>query len=176
MGNKQSSKVITKSIFEFSVESSKGETVQLSSYSGKKAYLIVHVASKWGLTSQNYSELQTLYGKYQSRGLEILAFPCNNFGSQEPGTNEEIQQFATSKSATFPVLGKLECSNNDKTHPLFAYLKDAVSGGVLGNSLKWNFTKFLCDSKGIPHKRFGPQDSPLTFEKDIKLMLEETPE
>lgn len=108
----------------------------------------------------------------RSRGFEILAFPCNNFGKQEPGTNEEILAFAKSKGATFPVLGKVECENGAATHPVYKYLKSVLDNGMLGPSLKWNFTKFLCDAEGVPVKRYGPQESPLSFEKDIVALLE----
>jgi len=123
------------------------------------------------LTNQNYAEFEQLYTKYSAQGLEILAFPCNNFGAQEPGTNEEILRFAQGKGAKYPVLGKLECENGAKTHPLFMFLRGSVSGGILGPALKWNFSKFLCDAKGVPVKRFAPTSSPLSFEQDIKDML-----
>lgn len=107
-----------------------------------------------------------------SKGLEILAFPCNNFGAQEPGSNSDVLKFAKSKGATFPVLGKVECENGDQTHPLFVYLKEKQGGGLLGSALKWNFTKFLCNSEGVPVKRYGPQESPLSFESDIVKLLD----
>mmetsp|Transcript_6322 Transcript_6322/g.10544 ORF Transcript_6322/g.10544 Transcript_6322/m.10544 type:complete len:127 (-) Transcript_6322:213-593(-) len=116
--------------------------------------------------------MQVLYEKYSPAGFEILAFPCNNFGSQEPGTNAEILAFAQGKGATFPILGKLECENGGSTHPIYQFLKQDVSGGVLGQALKWNFTKFLCDAEGIPVKRYNPQQSPLSFEADIQAILD----
>lgn len=109
---------------------------------------------------------------FRQSGLEILAFPCNNFSSQEPGTNSEVLAFAKSKGATFPIMGKIECENGNKTSPLYRFLRASLSGGILGRSLKWNYTKFLCDKEGIPIKRFGPTDSPLSFEKDIKCLLD----
>jgi glutathione peroxidase len=121
----------------------------------------------------NYSELQKLYEKYSDKGLEIFAFPCNNFGKQEPGTNLEVASFASSKGATFPLFGKVECENYDKTHPLFQFLRNSLSGGILGQSIKWNFTKFLCDANGVPKKRFGPQTNPMSFENDIKELIGE---
>ena len=93
-----------------------------------------------------------------------MAFPCNQFGGQEPGSNAEVQQFARNKGATFPVLGKLEV-NGPGEDPLFTYLK-SKKGGLLGSAIKWNFSKFLCRD-GIPVKRYAPTDSPLSFEKDI---------
>mmetsp|Transcript_13421 Transcript_13421/g.18383 ORF Transcript_13421/g.18383 Transcript_13421/m.18383 type:complete len:116 (-) Transcript_13421:206-553(-) len=113
--------------------------------------------------------MQQLYEKYSEQGLEILAFPCNNFGAQEPGSNMEILKFAESKGASFPVFGKLECENGDITHPLYVYLKSALENK---EPLKWNFAKFLCDSRGIPIKRFGPRESPLSFENHIVGLLE----
>jgi len=115
-----------------------------------------------------------LYEKYGKKGLEILAFPCNNFGGQEPGTNKEILEFAKGKGATFPILGKLECDNGDKTDPLYQYLKSSVTGGLLGQGLKWNFAKFLCDSEGVPIQRYIPTTSPLAIENDIKALLEKS--
>jgi glutathione peroxidase len=108
-----------------------------------------------------------------SKGLEILAFPCNNFGAQEPASKTDILNFAREvKHATFPVLGKLECDNGDKTHPLYKFLKSSLSGGVLGNGLKWNFAKFLCDENGVPVMRYLPISNPLSIEKDIVAILE----
>jgi len=117
------------------------------------------------LTNQNYAELQTIYSKYSADGLEILGFPCNRFGGQEPGTNDEILEFAKGKGATFPMLGKIDCgSEKDVSHPLFLYL-------TANGAIKWNFTKFLCNSEGVPVARFGPTQNPLSFEEDIKKIL-----
>eukprot|EP01040_Poterioochromonas_malhamensis_P000720 gene720-769_t len=162
------------SIFNFTVDQvDDGNPVSLSKYSGKKAYLVVNVASQCGLTDRNYAELQQVYEKYSSQGLEILAFPCNNFGGQEPAENLNILSFAREvKQATFPVLGKLECDNGEKTHPLYNFLKSSVSGGLLGSGLKWNFAKFLCDKDGVPVKRYLPISNPLSIEKDIVDLLE----
>ena len=114
-----------------------------------------------------------LYYVYSSKGLEILAFPCNNFGAQEPGSNEAISEFATKKGATFPVFGKLECENKDPTltHPLYRYLKSNVPGGMLGDGLKWNFAKFLVNAEGRPIKRYLPITKPATIAKDIEALL-----
>ena len=116
--------------------------------------------------------MQQLYERY-SDSLEILAFPCNDFGQQEPGTNEEIREFASEHmGATFPILPKLDCQHNDQTHPLYKFLKESISDGANGNALKWNYVKFLCDKNGRPIKRYGPKDFPLSFENDIKLLIE----
>ncbi len=112
-----------------------------------------------------------MYNKYKDEGLEIFAFPCNNFLSQEPGSDEQVQEFAKSKGVSFPVFAKIDCENYDKTHPLYVYLKNSLNNGMLGNGIKWNFTKFLCSKDGIPLKRYGPQESPLSFEKDLTKLL-----
>ena len=107
--------------------------------------------------------------------MEILAFPCNDFANQEPGTNEEIRKFATKKmGATFPILAKLDCQNNEHTHPLYKFLKESVPDGASGNgnALEWNYVKFLCDKDGKPLKRYGPRDYPDAIEKDIKSLIE----
>lgn len=106
-------------------------------------------------------------------GLEILAFPCDNFGQQEPEDNNHILSFAREvKQATFPILGKLECDNREKTHPLYVFLKSSLSGGLLGSGLKWNFAKFLCDRDGVPVKRYLPIANPLSLEQDINELLQ----
>ncbi len=118
-----------------------------------------------------YSDLLMLL-IVREQGLEVLAFPCNNFGKQEPKSNEEICTFARNeKRATFPVLGKLECDRGDRTHPLFSYLMNSLSGGIFGSGLKWNFAKFLCDANGVPVKRYLPIISPWSIEKDIVELL-----
>ena len=160
------------SIFNFTVES-KGESVSLSKYKGKKkAFLIVNVASKCGLTNSNYPELVELHEKYASKGLEILAFPCNNFAQQEPGSNEDICQFAKNKGASFPIFDKLDCSGKDGSHPLYQYLTNTIDGGIIfGTPVRWNFAKFLCDADGIPVKRYSPITKPLSIEPDLLSLL-----
>ena len=111
-----------------------------------------------------------MYEKY-SDDLEILAFPCNNFGAQEPGTNAEILEFALNKGAKYPVLGKLECENGDKTAPFYQYLRASIPNGLFGQGLKWNFSKFLCDKNGVPVKRYAPTSSPLTIVGDIEELI-----
>lgn len=116
--------------------------------------------------------MQVLYGRYADLGLEILAFPCNNFGAQEPGTNTEVLEGAKKKfSVTFPILGKLECENGDKTAPIFTFMKETGPGGFMSNALKWNFSKFLCDAEGRVVGRKGPQESPFSFENELQRML-----
>lgn len=106
-----------------------------------------------------------------ARGLEILAFPCNNFGGQEPGTNEEVKAFAEARGATYPLFGKLECDNGEATHPLYQYLKSSLPNGILGGGLKWNFAKFLCDKDGFPVKRYLPISNPRSIVPDIEALL-----
>jgi glutathione peroxidase len=164
------------SIFDFAVSDIWGRSnVSLSSYSGKRGYLVVNVASKCGLTETNYEELNELYSKYKD-SLEILAFPCNNFLNQEPGSGSEISAVIQSKGIKFPVFGKLECENRDLTHPLYQYLKLALkaTSGWLGTSIKWNFTKFLCDSNGVPIKRYSPKQNPKSFEDDLNALLNQS--
>ena len=106
---------------------------------------------------------------YSEKGLRILAFPCNQFGGQEPGTNEQIKEFATARGAKYDLFSKIDVNGND-AHPLFKYLK-SQQGGILGNSIKWNFSKFLCSRSGIPVKRYGPTTEPLSCIKDIEAEL-----
>jgi glutathione peroxidase len=108
---------------------------------------------------------------YRSRGLEIIAFPCSNFLNQEPGTNADVKSYVESIDVQFTVMGKLECENGAKTHPLFKFLKQRVSGGGLGRRLMWNYVKFLVDAEGVPVKRIGSMDSALSLEPDIEALL-----
>ena len=101
----------------------------------------------------------------------MLAYPCNNFFSQEPGTNEDVWEFVQTKNVNFVVFGKLECENGSSTHPLFLFLRNSLGGGILGKQLKWNYTKFLVDANGIPIKRSGDNDMPMDMEKDIQALL-----
>eukprot|EP01120_Amphizonella_sp_Union-15-10_P013369 TRINITY_DN618_c0_g4_i2.p1 TRINITY_DN618_c0_g4~~TRINITY_DN618_c0_g4_i2.p1 ORF type:complete len:116 (-),score=20.96 TRINITY_DN618_c0_g4_i2:92-439(-) len=113
-----------------------------------------------------------LYKKYKESGLEILAFPCNQFGRQEPGNETQIKKFVTEKyGVTFPMFSKIEV-NGKNAHPIFHFLRKKLPG-TLGTSIKWNFTKFLCNRDGIPVKRYGPPTKPLEFENDIKAILDE---
>jgi len=146
--------------------------VSLDRYKGKVC-LVVNVASKWGSTKVTYEELQTLYEKYHSAGFEILAFPCNQFGGQEPGTNSEIKEFATKRfNVTFPLFSKIDV-NGEGAHPLWVFLKESKAGLLGTSAIKWNFTKFLCDRHGVPVARYGTPSSPMSFEKEIVALLEE---
>lgn len=156
-------------IYDFSVKSISGEMTSLKKFEGK-TLLIVNVASQCGFTPQ-YKGLEQLYKKYQNNGLEILAFPCNQFGAQEPGNEEEIKNFCSlSYDITFPLFSKIDV-NGDKADPLYVYLKESLPG-ILGTTMiKWNFTKFLIDKTGKPVKRYAPKDEPSDIEEDIKSIL-----
>lgn len=155
-----------KSIHEFSVLDIDGNEVSLDKYKGH-VVLIVNVASKWGFTDKNYKQLQALHAQYaESNGLRILAFPCNQFGSQEPGTNEEIKKFATEKyGVQFDMFSKINV-NGSNADPLYNFLK-LKQRGTFGDFIKWNFTKFLCDKDGVPVKRYAPNTEPDECAKDF---------
>ncbi|KAK4804546.1 hypothetical protein SAY86_004363 [Trapa natans] len=158
------------SVHDYVVKDARGNDVNLSSYKGK-VLLIVNVASQCGLTNSNYTELAEVYGKYKDQGLEILAFPCNQFGAQEPGTNEQILEFACTRfKAEYPIFDKVDV-NGEKAAPLYKFLKSS-KGGLLGDDIKWNFSKFLVDKEGNVADRYAPTTSPLSIEKDIKKLLE----
>jgi len=132
-----------------------------------KVVLVVNVASEWGYTTSNYQQLQILYERYHQQGLEILAFPCNQFGQQEPGTNEQIKKFIIETfRATFTLFDKIEV-NGPNEHRLFGYLKRSIGG----EDIKWNFEKFLINRTGKPIKRYLSNAEPLSFEADIKGLL-----
>ncbi|GLT90891.1 hypothetical protein SLE2022_088060 [Rubroshorea leprosula] len=157
------------SIYDFTVKDAKGNDVELSKYKGK-VLLIVNVASQCGLTSSNYTELTKLYENHKDKGLEILAFPCNQFGGQEPGNNEQILEFACTRfKAEFPIFDKVDV-NGENTAPIYKFLKSS-KGGLLGDDLKWNFSKFLVDKEGNIVDRYAPTTSPLSIEKDVKKLL-----
>ncbi|PRX41708.1 glutathione peroxidase [Planifilum fimeticola] len=157
------------SVYAFSARTIAGEEKSLSDYDGR-VLLIVNTASRCGFTPQ-YRELQQLYEAYRNRGLEILAFPCNQFANQEPGSEEEIQKFCeTNYNVTFPLFSKVKVKGPG-AHPLFKYLTEK-SPGVLGKEIKWNFTKFLVNRRGEVVKRYAPQTSPRRIAKDIEELLE----
>uniref|UniRef100_A0A5B7B1X4 Glutathione peroxidase n=1 Tax=Davidia involucrata TaxID=16924 RepID=A0A5B7B1X4_DAVIN len=158
-----------KSIYDFTVKDIDGKDVSLSKFKGKVA-LIVNVASKCGLTTSNYSELSHIYEKYKTQGFEILAFPCNQFGGQEPGSNPEIKQFACTRfKAEFPIFDKVDVNGPD-TAPVYQFLKSSA-GGFFGDLIKWNFEKFLVDKNGKVVERYPPTTSPFQIEKDIQKLL-----
>ncbi|KAG5228360.1 glutathione peroxidase family protein [Salix suchowensis] len=154
------------SVHDFTVKDARENDVDLSIYRGK-VLLIVNVASQCGLTNSNYTELTQLYEKYRDQGLEILAFPCNQFGSQEPGSNEQIMEFACTRfKAEYPIFDKVDV-NGKNSAPIYKFLKSS-KGGVFGDSIKWNFSKFLVDKDGKVVDRYAPTTSPLSIEKNVK--------
>ncbi|MED5372589.1 MAG: glutathione peroxidase [Myxococcota bacterium] len=146
-----------------------GQDTDLSAYQGK-VLLIVNTASKCGLTPQ-YEGLEALYKEYADQGLEILGFPCNQFGKQEPGSAEDIQEFCQlNYGVSFPMHAKINV-NGPETHPLYTQLKTAAPGLLGSKGIKWNFTKFLIDRDGNIVKRFAPQTKPEDLVGDIKKLL-----
>src|SRR5271163_1614711 len=144
-------------IYGFTLNSIDGKPAPLADYKGK-VVLVVNVASQCGYTPQ-YSALEAIYEKYKDQGFVILGFPANNFGAQEPGTNEEIKTFCTRKySVTFPIYSKISVKGSDQA-PLYAYLTKDTGPGVRGD-IKWNFTKFLIDRNGNVVQRFEPAVTP----------------
>ncbi|HVJ04289.1 MAG TPA: glutathione peroxidase [Candidatus Saccharimonadales bacterium] len=155
-------------VYDFSAKLSSGEDKQLADYRGK-VLLIVNTASKCGFTPQ-YKGLEELYKQYGQQGLEILGFPCDQFGHQEPGSDEEIQGFCERNfGVTFPLFSKINV-NGVNQHPLYKYLKSEASG-LIGDSIKWNFTKFLVSRKGKVVGRFAPATSPDEISVDIAKAL-----
>jgi len=147
-----------KSIYEFTMNSIDGQPVSLKSFQGK-VVLLVNVASKCGFTPQ-YTALEAVYEKYKSRGLVIVGIPANNFMSQEPGTNEEIKTFCSTKyNVTFPMMAKISVKGDDQT-PLYTFLTGKATDPQFAGDIKWNFTKFLFDRNGNPVARFEPKVTP----------------
>lgn len=156
-------------VFDFSAEDTKGDNVALENFRGK-VLLIVNTASKCGFTPQ-YEGLEKLQADYHDQGFEVLAFPCNQFGKQEPGSNEEIVEFCTTRfSATFPIFSKIDVNGAD-THPLYAWLKQQAKGIMGTERIKWNFTKFLINRQGEVVKRYGSQAKPEQIADDIAALL-----
>lgn len=146
------------SVHDFTMTDIDGKDVKLKAYKGKVA-LLVNVASKCGYTPQ-YEGLQRIYDKYKDQGFVVLGFPANNFGGQEPGSNEEIKEFCTLKyKTTFPMFAKISVKGEDQ-HPLYKYLTGADTNPNFAGDIKWNFGKFLVDQKGRVIARFDSKDAP----------------
>ncbi|PIK15063.1 glutathione peroxidase [Halobacteriovorax sp. JY17] len=157
------------SVYDYKVKNNKKEEVELSNYKDK-VLLVVNTASKCGFTPQ-YAGLEELYKKYKDQGFEVLAFPCNQFGSQEPGSNEEIASFCDLQfNISFPLFDKIDVNGSD-THPLYEYLKNQAPGLLGSKKIKWNFTKFLISKDGEMITRFAPTSKPESLESDIKKLL-----
>lgn len=156
-------------VYDFTAKRQDGREESLADYAGR-VLLIVNTASRCGFTPQ-YAGLETLYQSYRERGLTVLGFPCNQFLGQEPGTDDEIRQFCElNYGVTFPLFSKVEV-NGAAAHPLFAYLTHALPGALGLEGVKWNFTKFLVDRRGVPIKRYAPTTSPDALCADIEAAL-----
>jgi glutathione peroxidase len=151
------------------VTAADGSQTDLSAYQGK-VLLVVNVASKCGFTPQ-YEGLEALHRRYADKGFEVLGFPCNQFGAQEPGNAEEIANFCSlTYDVTFPLLGKIDV-NGPNAAPIYQHLKKAAPGVLGSEAIKWNFTKFLADRSGKVVKRYAPQTKPEDIARDIEALL-----
>lgn len=160
-----------KTIYDFTSTDITGKVVPLSEFNGK-TILVVNVASKCGFTPQ-YKELEEIYREYKDKGLIILGFPCNQFGSQEPGNEEEIKNFCDlNYNVSFPLFSKIDV-NGPNADPLFTFLKESLPGIMGSKAIKWNFTKFLIDKNGVPYARYAPNDKPKNILKDIQKILQQ---
>ena len=160
---------MAKTVYDFSCATTGGKKKSLTDYKGK-VLLVVNTASKCGFTPQ-FEGLEEMYEKYKEEGLEILGFPCNQFGKQDPGSNDEIMEFCQlNYGVSFPMFGKIEV-NGGGTDPLFKHLKKEAPGALGTERIKWNFTKFLIDTDGNVVKRYAPSDKPKAIAKDVKKLL-----
>ena len=159
---------MSENVYQFNFSQIDGKEVSLSKFKGK-AILVVNTASFCGLT-YHYTGLEKLYQEHKEKGLVIIGFPCNQFGKQEPGTSEEINDFCNlNYNITFPMSTKVDV-NGKNAHPLFKYLKSELKG-TLTNNIKWNFTKFLIDRDGFPFKRFSSTIEPEEISPSIDEVL-----
>lgn len=159
------------SVYDFTAAMPGGKEMSLSDYEGK-VLLVVNTASKCGFTYQ-YEGLEALHRKYEGQGFEVIAFPCNQFGAQEPGNEEEIKNFCSlTYDVTFPLAKKIDV-NGDNADPLWTYMKSKQAGLLGSRGIKWNFTKFLVNKKGEVVARHGPQVKPEQLERDIEKLLAE---
>ena len=157
------------SIVDFSAKLPNGEEISLADKAGK-VLLVVNTASRCGFTPQ-YDGLEALYRKFKDQGFEVVAFPCNQFGAQEPGNADEIASFCKlTYDVTFPLMAKVDVNGDDAT-PLYKWMKGEAPGLMGSKSVKWNFTKFLIDRKGQVVRRYAPTDKPEGIEKDIAKLL-----
>ena len=154
--------------YEFSAQTLQGKEIKMDAYKGK-TILVVNTASKCGLTPQ-FEGLEKLNQKYKDKGLVILGFPCNQFAGQEPGDEKSISEGCViNYGVTFQMFSKIDV-NGESAHPIYKYLKNELSG-LLGNKIKWNFTKFLIDQNGKPLKRFSPTTKPEKIDKYLETIL-----
>jgi glutathione peroxidase len=158
-------------VHDFRADSLAGAPVDLAQYRGK-VLLIVNTASECGFTPQ-YKGLEELYRQFRDRGVEVLGFPCNQFGRQEPGSDDEIGAFCEKNyGVTFPLFAKIDV-NGEHAHPLFRHLKSAARGLLGSEAIKWNFTKFLVRKDGSVYKRYAPATEPMELVQDIEKLLAE---
>jgi len=156
-------------IADFTVTTNRGEELDLAGKKGK-VLLVVNTASKCGFTPQ-YDGLEKVYQQFKDRDFEVLGFPCNQFGAQEPGNADEIAEFCKINfGVTFPLMEKIDVNGPDAS-PLYDWMKGEAKGLMGSSSIKWNFTKFLIDRDGKVVKRFGPQDTPARIARDIEKLL-----
>ena len=156
-------------VYELSARTIDGAAQSFEAFRGK-TLLVVNVASKCGFTPQ-YSGLEAMYRKYQDKGLVVLGFPCDQFGHQEPGDEQQIKQFCSLKyDVSFPLFAKIEV-NGTHTDPLYRLLKSEAKGLLGSESIKWNFTKFLIDKTGKVVRRYAPTDTPESIERDIAKVM-----
>ncbi|KAH9598688.1 Glutathione peroxidase [Trypanosoma melophagium] len=154
------------SIYDFQVNGADGKPYNLAQHKGHPL-LIYNVASKCGYTKGGYETATALYNKYRDKGFTVLAFPCNQFGGQEPGTAEEVKEFACTRfKADFPIMAKINV-NGSEAHPLYEYMKKEKPGLLGTKAIKWNFTSFLIDKNGVPVERFSPGASVDEIEKKL---------
>ena len=154
--------------YDFSAKKMNGHEVKMEEYKGK-VVLVVNTASKCGLTPQ-FKELEEIYKEYMEQGIEILGFPCNQFASQDPSSNEEIHSFCLlNYGVTFTMFEKIDV-NGENAHPLYKFLKNEEKG-LFSKEIKWNFTKFLIDKEGNVVKRYSPTTKPLKIKDDILKLL-----
>jgi glutathione peroxidase len=159
-------------IYDFQAQSITGETVSLSDYKDK-ALLIVNTASACGFTPQ-FAGLEALQQEFASQGLVVLGFPCNQFGSQDPGSNQDIGAFCQKNyGVSFPMMAKIDV-NGAQAHPLFQWLKTQAPGVLGSEGIKWNFTKFLVNRQGQVVKRYASLDKPASMSADIAAALAQT--
>jgi len=157
------------SVYQFECQTPDGKRKPLADFRGK-VLLVVNTASKCGFTPQ-FAGLEELYQKYRGKGFEILGFPCNQFGHQDPGSNGEILEFCQlNYGVSFPMFGKIEV-NGASADPLFQHLKKAAPGVLGSEGIKWNFTKFLIDAEGRVVRRYAPKDKPAAIARDIESLL-----
>lgn len=156
-------------LYSFAAATLDGRELDLGQYRGK-VVLVVNTASECGFTPQ-YAGLEALYEKYRGQGFEVLGFPCNQFGAQEPGDAQQIGAFCQANyGVSFPMFGKIEV-NGPGAHPLYQWLKQAAPGILGTEPIKWNFTKFLIGRDGLVVKRYAPQTEPKSIEEEIKALL-----